>query len=83
MSGFEIKGTVRNSDWGVIAAKLLYENDVKEPLVIGPKYIESDPETGEFTISVNISEVISVPQKRIELYLCKGYRTIEIAYLTR
>lgn len=81
-AGFVVKGKViLESDlWKVPAAQIIYHDSDKKQL-IPPKMIENDPDNGDFTIHCNINEVLTVPKKKIEIYLIKGYTASDIPKL--
>lgn len=66
--GIEITGKMLTHQYGIYALRMIYDDKDKDPVLLGPGYIDYHPDTMEFTASFDIDEFLEQPKKMIEFY---------------
>ena len=74
--GIQVVGKMLTNNYGVYAARIIYEDKDKDPILVGPGYIEWNPDTLEFIINFEVNEVLDKPKKLFEFYAKSDVDTI-------
>lgn len=59
-------------------AMIVYEDGSRKPVPIPPKYITNRDDSSDFTIDCQLDEIITVPKKRIEIYITQCNKVKEL-----